>query len=673
LHYDKDGADYSDVNGKSEVQDEQKHDGIEQTIVVDACFVVSTFIEYRNVDVALETKYDFNIKKWLSNVRIGDKISTDILHKQPIYTPETTRDQQFIERIESTLEIKQKNARTILNNLIDKASEKKSDIDRFKEKKEVGDVETIVFSTDDPKFRYKTIKNCLHILENIGGKYTVEEIKAAQVILKYNSMHLFWHEKENKEGEATVVLNKINIADHVRVVHNIVNTGVYKWRYDWDNAFYRFDTNNLVIRDCIHDIMKEVGQPNLQYNGNITKDINDILTSASLGPSVYINSPFNQYKGHINTKNGVIKLDFENRKAILIGKQPKFMFNYCLDTYYDPNADPTQIDRFLEEVVEQDQKEIIYQIAALAIRDADVNLAPSKVCYYFQGPPHSGKNAVLNLLRKCIGDANTSSIPLHDLAANQFAKALLEGKLLNVNDEVNISSAINESREIKTLTGGKRHTINRKNIQQYDSYITALLVFAGNHFPKYEVPRDDEAFWGRWDIVRFRNQFTVNESFESKLFTPENMSGFLNKVIEALFNLYENGVKRLAKSPLETYNEWKLGSSSVFRFVHEAMVPTKTQMNHIKSDLHKTYREWCENPANNVSRESIRYQADTFGKDLVMECGAIQGHIDKLNVYRMFWKLKPFDNQAIQDHVGSETSQHQDSITKQISEEDPNW
>lgn len=152
------------------------------------------------------------------------------------------------------------------------------------------------------------------------------------------------------------------------------------------------------------------------------------------------------------------------------------------------------------------------------------------------------------------------------------------------------------------------------------------------------MPRDDEAFWGRWDIIKFRKQFPVDESFGSKIFTPENMSGFLNKVIDKLFDIHDNGVKRLCASPLETYNQWKLGSSSVYKFVHEAMVPTKTQMIHIKSELHKAYREWCEDPTNNVSRESIRYQADTFGKDLVMECGAIQGHSGKLNVYRMFWQ-----------------------------------
>jgi phage/plasmid-associated DNA primase len=170
-------------------------------------------------------------------------------------------------------------------------------------------------------------------------------------------------------------------------------------------------------------------------------------------------------------------------------------------------------------VVGPDQKGYIYQMVALAIRDTDLDLEPSKVCYFLQGPRHSGKNMILRLLYTCIGMSNTSTISLHDLAANPYVKALLEGKLINVNDEVQIAASINESREIKTLTGGKFHTLNPKKIQQYQGIITAVLVFAGNNFPRYDVPRDDEAFWGRWNIIKFRKQFPVDESFGSKIFT----------------------------------------------------------------------------------------------------------------------------------------------------------
>jgi P4 family phage/plasmid primase-like protien len=664
------------VNQDENSTGEEQGDFVETNTEADTDFTVSTLVDYKNTSVSLVTIYEKKSNKWSTCIKIRNKISAPIPHNNPLYMPEHTRDQQFIERIESSLEVKQKVAKTILNELIDKASQDKSKIDKLLETENLNEeeVQKKVESRNEQKAQDEQIKTYFDILKNESGNHTKEVIEATIIGLIYMLTPTFWYAKEVSE-KITVVLNKFNIADFVRTALNVINTGMYLWRYDWNDAFYKYDEDDLTIKNLSFEIMYEVGKPDYQYNGNITKDLKDILTAVGLGPSVHLESPFNKYKGLINTKNGVIKLDYENRKAILIGKNPRYMFNYCIDTYFDPNADPTPIDNFLEEVVGLDQKDFIYQIVALAIRDTDLDLEPSKVCYFLHGPRHSGKNMILRLLFTCIGMANTSTIPLHDLAANQFVKALLEGKLLNVNDEVQIAGSISESREIKTLTGGKRHTLNRKNTQQYQSYITAVLVFAGNNFPRYDVPREDEAFWDRWDIIKFRKQFPVNESYGAEIFTPENMSGFLNKVIEKLFDIHDNGVKRLCSSPLDTYNQWKLGSSSVYKFVHEAMVETKTQMTHIKSELHKAYREWCEDPANNISRESIRYQADTFGKDLVMECGAIQGRSGNHNVYKICRQLKEFTNQAIQDNVESEASstRNLDSFTEQASDKNLEW
>jgi phage/plasmid-associated DNA primase len=74
-----------------------------------------------------------------------------------------------------------------------------------------------------------------------------------------------------------------------------------------------------------------------------------------------------------------------------------------------------------------------------------------------------------------------------------------------------------------------------KNVKPYSGVITALLVFAGNQFPKCSISKSDSAFWDRWEIITFdKEQHKVDEDFLIKLLTPDNLSGFFNRVIDKL-------------------------------------------------------------------------------------------------------------------------------------------
>jgi P4 family phage/plasmid primase-like protien len=598
---------------------------------------------------------------WKTRVVVDEKKSAPIQHKNPIFMYEPVRDRKFGEAITGKIRsMKPREAAVIVNELIDKASNYEEDIrvrcveshkmKQSEEEIEKAEAEKAIAEAEleekeqEKKLKEAQLKQYLDILRNESGTCTEEEIEAARIGLKDILMPTFWHAKITKENEVTVVLNKLPIADYIRIAHNVLRCGLHTWRYDWQNAYYTYDNEDETLRQLIMQIMHEVGG-NHTYNGHILSEMEQILMGASYGPdNVYTTSPFNKCKGLINAKNGVVKLDYEKRTATLIGKKPQYKFNYCIDTIYDPAADSGPIDKFLEEIVGPDQKEYIYQMAALAIRDADVELEPSKVCYFIQGPRNTGKNHLLKVLSTFLGNSNTSTIPLHELAEDKFVKALLEGKLINVNDEVPISLAMDESREIKTLTGGKMHTLNPKRVQQYQGIITALLVFAGNHFPRCHIPKDDLAFWGRWDILHCDHVFAVNEKKGQEIFTPENMSGFFNKVVEKLFDLHESGIKRRCASPEQTYAEWMSNSSSVYRFVQDMLVESDEINAFPSSVLHDMYLNWCQNPANNISKERIRENPADFGRDLINECSADKGREgsdkSKVYVYRMHKKFK---------------------------------
>lgn len=412
------------------------------------------------------------------------------------------------------------------------------------------------------------------------------------------------------------------------------------WWCDWQKAFYIYDQDDVHLHSEVAVIMSKVGEkPEYVYNGNSLSDKAQIIDMASLkNPErVFIENPFNKHTGYINAKNGVLRLDYENRKVELIGKKPDYMFSYCIDTEYDPNALDTEIHQMLYDNVGPIQREFIYQMVAIAIRDTDPKLIPSKVAYLFIGPRNTGKNVVMQVLNDFFGNAIVSRIPLIDIAEDKFVKPLLEGKVINLDDELPEHLPLTESREIKSLTGGKFHTLNPKNVKPYSGIITALLVFGGNQFPKCTISKNDSVFWDRWEIINFaKKQHAVNKDFLSKLLTPQNLSGFFNRVIQKLFDINKYGIKR--QRDLEaTYARWMYSSSTVARFLEDMTVEVTTVEEYGKATFFEYYQKWCEvvdMPITDRCEDSPEFGRELYRVAKVKEGRPRSGDI-RYNVYKM--------------------------------------
>lgn len=605
-----------------------------------------------------------------------DDVELDILeHKSPIYVSEKKRDSAFAKRIMVELgkTSKDKYLKPIYD-IIKSANERQEEIDniatsykiallqeaaqarRESEERAAKDRVEREEKAKREKSEANKAKNDHTIrkiqlyekLCNKNGDVTPQEIISARDELKQIMMSEFWsiegfNEKTGKPGH--LALQKLPIADYIQKAFNIVRFGGRNWWYDWERAFYTYDSEDVLINQEVARIMEDVGKPAYRYNGNSIADKSQIIDHASL-KNVHVDTPFNKCKNVINARNGILKLDYEKKTVKLVGKKPDYMFSYCIDTIYDPNADSSVIDKELERILGPVQKELIYQIAAIAIRDTDPDLAPSKIAYIFQGKPNTGKNTVQNLLLKFFGKRVVSHIPLHEIIENKFVKPLLEGKLLNLDDELPLALEKNESREIKSLTGGKTHTLEPKNVKPYEGIITALMIFAGNQFPKCSITKAEAAFWDRWDVLKFEHQFKVDEKFEADMFTGANLSGFFNKVIEKLFEIHDNGIKRNIPKE-EIYSEWMTGSSSVYRFVSECMEDSgEFQMRYQKEILFAQYDYYCSTKG--IPKEDRCPTLASFATELYEKCGVQNIHIgsgksggERSYVFGMYRKLKP--------------------------------
>jgi phage/plasmid-associated DNA primase len=224
-------------------------------------------------------------------------------------------------------------------------------------------------------------------------------------------------------------------------------------------------------------------------------------------------------------------------------------------------------------------------------RSLDMNLSPSKVAYLLIGMKNTGKNVTMQILMDFFGYGLVSRTPLLAISKDPFQKPLLEGKLINFDDEIPKELPLTESREIKSLTGGKFHTLNPKNIRPYSGVITALLVFAGNQFPKCQISRNDSAFWDRWQILYFEKKaHKVDEGFMDRLLTPKNLSGFFNHVINKLFEIHGKEISRTDAN--ESYMQCMYGDKQVAKFIHAKF--KKSEQLHIYPlhELYKHYEDW---------------------------------------------------------------------------------
>jgi len=501
--------------------------------------------------------------------------------------------------------------------------------------------------------RRKHIASLERTLRNEDGTSTIKDIVEARKQLKLAMQKDFWsiegfNIKTGAKGHLS--LKKIQIAHYIYTAYNIIRYAGRNWWYDYELGYYQYDNDDVYLQKEITDIMKETrveffGEQ-YQYNGNVEGDARNILKLAAFtNVSKDKQNPFNEYTGYINAKNGVLELDVKNRTVRVIGKKPEFRFSYCINTTYNEksNTFDDRIHLELENILGAYQRDLIYQLCAIAITDADQERDPSKIAYIFMGKRNAGKGVVTAILHAFFGREIVSHCKLLDIAENKFILPDLEGRLINIDDELPEQLELKESSRIKDLTGGKRHRLEPKGAKAYEGIITALMVFSGNQFPKCRVNKSDTAFWDRWEVLHFPKQFPLRGDFLKTILTPENMSSFFSHVLEKVFDLLQE--KPIIRNQLgyNVYTQWMASSSLVYRFMDMMTDKVEEEHEYTKEEFFEYYKKWCE--FMQITKEDRIQTITSFTQELKEKCEVrigrsgsyIKGVTDEREyVYRMY-------------------------------------
>lgn len=296
---------------------------------------------------------------------------------------------------------------------------------------------------------------------------------------------------------------------------------------------------------------------------------------------------FNKDTDLLPLENGILNLKTKE----LFDYAPEHKFTFKIPVEYNPKATCPGIDRFIEEVFHIEDIPIAYEIPAYTL----YRKTPIQKAIMFLGEGSNGKSVYLQMLIKFLGFDNVSNIPLQDLAENRFALTELFGKMANIYPDLE-ETALKTTGKIKAAISGDRlpYEKKHKDIGSFEPY--AKHLFSTNKLPK---TRDNSfAYFRRWCIIECERKFTkelgnVDQDKISKITTPEELSGLLNKCLEILPKLLEQ--KDFTQGRTKKIElKWIRASDSIKAFITECVKKDSSAPPITKDKLYEIYQKYCE-------------------------------------------------------------------------------
>lgn len=237
---------------------------------------------------------------------------------------------------------------------------------------------------------------------------------------------------------------------------------------------------------------------------------------------------FDEDKDILNCGNGLLNvktLDFKSHN-------PSYKSVIQIPTNYNSNATCPAIDKFLGEVVGEEYKDTMYEIAGFCL----LNDMPIEKMILLIGSGSNGKSVYLQVLERMLGN-NTDSKALEKLDKDPYAVAYLKDKLVNIGGDIS-GKSIENSATFKALTSKEKIDAQVKYGSNIQFSPTCKLIFSANNPPGTKDYSD--GFWRRWVLVKFPNKFPPNAGLLNTLTTEKELEGFLVKALEGLHRLLEN-------------------------------------------------------------------------------------------------------------------------------------
>lgn len=447
----------------------------------------------------------------------------------------------------------------------------------------------VKFIESDDKEKVVKIGDVKSILKERDGKKEgfekgLEDLKR-EVRYKFIEMTTG---KEKKWGKATELLVDF-IKEHFHIYTTKNDTKNECWIYK--EGIYKPEGKSE-IKKILRGVLED------RYNIWIfNKVINKIEPDTFIEEKEFFKQ---EHVEEVPVKNGILNVVEQKIRPF----DPKEIFFNKLNAEYDPEAECPQIDKFLKEVLkDEEDRAVFYELVGYCL----LKEYRFEKAFMFLGDGRNGKDKTMELIKRLLRLDNCASVDLHQLEEDKWGVYRLFGKMANIAGEISGRDLKNAS-TFKACTGRSIVSGKRKYLSPINFINHAKFIFACNELPRvYEYNR---AFWDRWVLFEFPNTFVKKEEYEERkdeeniklrdediierIVTQEELNGLLNKALEGLKRLLENNDFSKTRGSQEIKEFWIRRADSFMAFCldkikedHEGFIT--------KKELRSKYKNYCKN------------------------------------------------------------------------------
>ena len=219
------------------------------------------------------------------------------------------------------------------------------------------------------------------------------------------------------------------------------------------------------------------------------------------------------------------------------------------------------------------------------------------------GEGGTGKSTVIRMIDKMIGTENISNISLNQLT-QRFAAFGLMGRLLNSCADLEID-ALSDVSTLKKVLGEDMISAEAKGKDAVSFRSYAKLIFSTNELPIVKGEKTN-GFYRRLLILTMDR---VPEKRETDFFDrlSAEIDDFIRISVTALERMYQRGQITESPGSIEAVKRLRCDSDTVEAFLTERVekVPDSTENRIKKSDLYRSYEEFCRD----MERQSLTKQS----------------------------------------------------------------
>lgn len=320
------------------------------------------------------------------------------------------------------------------------------------------------------------------------------------------------------------------------------------------------------------------------------KDVSEVMAYIRAYTHVDRGDIDSEQSGYINFKNGM----FDLKEWKLKPHTPEIRSIAQIPAKYDPDAKCTKISHYMRTCeLSEDVQTVLFEFSGYCLIP-DVSLQRAMMLY---GSGSNGKSVFINLLKIVLGEDFVSGESLHNLETDKYRVAKLYGKRLNAFPDLK-DTPLQTNEVFNTLTGGDLDLIGERKYQHSFSFKpTTKLLFSANK-PPY-AHSDNYAYYRRWILIKFPKTFEkkeIDEDLINKLTTEEEISGFINLILEGLKRLLENRKFSYDVGVDEIERIYLMNSDNVRIFEEECLRDCSGNEEATDKKLvYAFYCTWCKN------------------------------------------------------------------------------